>query len=192
MHFTSWVFPRGHRIRVAVSNALWPMIWPTPYPMTTSLDLGGTSGSRIVLPVIPPEARSQPSFAEPQQAPPPEGITSTGDSWPGAWAICRDEVRRASHGDWSGHTETTYPWGSVTSVEQMAYDVEDAHPEGASVAGEGTTTITLPGRVLAWKAQLEIKSDERRFSYRLRRELSKDGVVIRERVWQESIPRDLQ
>lgn len=192
MHFTSWVFPRGHRIRVAVSNALWPMIWPTPYPMTTSLDLGGTSGSRIVLPVIPPEARPQPSFTEPQTAQQPEGITSTGDSWPGAWAICRDEVRRASHGDWSGHSETTYPWGSVVSKEQMAYDVEDAHPESASVAGEGTTTITLPGRVLAWKAQLEIQSDERRFSYRLRRELSKDGVVIRERVWQESIPRDLQ
>jgi putative CocE/NonD family hydrolase len=53
LHFTSWVFPRGHRIRVAVSNALWPMIWPTPYAMTTSLELGGTNGSRLLLPVIP-------------------------------------------------------------------------------------------------------------------------------------------
>jgi uncharacterized protein len=24
-------------VRVAISNALWPMIWPTPYPMTTQL-----------------------------------------------------------------------------------------------------------------------------------------------------------
>ena len=30
LHFTSWVFPKGHRIRLAVSNAQWPMIWPTP------------------------------------------------------------------------------------------------------------------------------------------------------------------
>ena len=30
MHFTSWVFPKGHRLRLAVSNAQWPMIWPTP------------------------------------------------------------------------------------------------------------------------------------------------------------------
>ena len=41
MHFTSWVFPKGHRIRVAVNNAQWPMIWPTPYPMTTTLAIGG-------------------------------------------------------------------------------------------------------------------------------------------------------
>ena len=41
MHLTSWVFPKGHRIRLAISNALWPMILPTPYSMTTSLQLGG-------------------------------------------------------------------------------------------------------------------------------------------------------
>ena len=193
LHFTSWVFPRGHRIRVAVSNAMWPMIWPTPYPMTTTLDLGGTNGSRIVLPVVPAESsRPRPAFAEPQRAPEPEGIRYAGDTWPGAWEICRDEVRQASHGDWSGRSETTYPWGSVTQAEQMAYDVQDAHPEAAAVRGEGTTTITLPGRVLAWRAQLEIQSDEKSFHYRLRRELSKDGVVIREKVWQETIPRDLQ
>ena len=46
MHFTSWVFPKGHRIRLAVNNAQWPMIWPTPYPMTTTLVLGGADGTR--------------------------------------------------------------------------------------------------------------------------------------------------
>ena len=40
-HFTSWVFPAGHRIRVAVSNAQWPMLWPTPYPFTSTLAVGG-------------------------------------------------------------------------------------------------------------------------------------------------------
>ena len=29
MHLTSWVFPAGHRMRLAISNALWPMILPT-------------------------------------------------------------------------------------------------------------------------------------------------------------------
>ena len=32
MHLTTWTFPKGHRIRLAVSNALWPMAWPTPVP----------------------------------------------------------------------------------------------------------------------------------------------------------------
>ena len=53
MHVTSWVFPSGHRIRIAISNALWPMLWPTPFPMTTVLALGGENASRLVLPVVP-------------------------------------------------------------------------------------------------------------------------------------------
>ena len=50
LHLASWVFPKGHRIRLAVSNALWPMLWPTPYPMTTTLVTGGDDASRILLP----------------------------------------------------------------------------------------------------------------------------------------------
>ena len=53
MHLTTWVFPKGHRIRLSVSNALWPMVLSTPYKMTTSLKLGGEDGSRLTLPVVP-------------------------------------------------------------------------------------------------------------------------------------------
>ena len=56
LHVTSWVFPRGHRIRLAVSNAMWPMIWPTPSPATAELRLG-PAGTRLVLPVIPAAGR---------------------------------------------------------------------------------------------------------------------------------------
>src|SRR3984957_17941980 len=52
LHVTSWVFPRGHRIRLAVSNAMWPMIWPTPSPATAELLLG-PAGTRLVLPRSP-------------------------------------------------------------------------------------------------------------------------------------------
>ncbi|HEY6546294.1 MAG TPA: CocE/NonD family hydrolase, partial [Vicinamibacteria bacterium] len=55
MHFTSWVFPKGHRLRFAVNNAQWPMLWPTPYPVTTTLRLG--PGTRLTLPVVPPQGR---------------------------------------------------------------------------------------------------------------------------------------
>src|SRR5262249_34027766 len=40
LHVTSWVFPRGHRIRLALSNAMWPMIWPTPHPASATVRLG--------------------------------------------------------------------------------------------------------------------------------------------------------
>src|SRR5215475_4600278 len=52
MHLTTWVFPKGHRIRLSVSNALWPMVLSTPFNMTTSLEVGGNEGSRLTLPVV--------------------------------------------------------------------------------------------------------------------------------------------
>jgi predicted acyl esterase len=35
------VFPPGHRVRLALSTAYWPMIWPSPEKATLSI-LGGT------------------------------------------------------------------------------------------------------------------------------------------------------
>ena len=66
MHFTSWVFPKGHRIRFAVANAQWPMLWPTPYPMTTRCS---SAPSHVVLPIVPPGKRPAPSFLPPVTSP---------------------------------------------------------------------------------------------------------------------------
>src|SRR5262249_54346434 len=67
LHVPSWVFPRGHRIRLALSNAMWPMIWPTPRPATATVRLG-PEGTRLVLPVVPAASRPAPVFAEPGPA----------------------------------------------------------------------------------------------------------------------------
>ena len=31
MSAIAWVFPPGHRIRLSVSDAYWPWVWPRPY-----------------------------------------------------------------------------------------------------------------------------------------------------------------
>ena len=83
MHFTSWVFPKGHSIRLAVNNAQWPMAWPTPYPMTTSLHLGGENPTRVVLPVVPHADRPRPSFLAPAEDPKRcRGTAASSRSWP--------------------------------------------------------------------------------------------------------------
>jgi putative CocE/NonD family hydrolase len=186
LHFTSWVFAKGHRVRLAVSNALWPMIWPTPYPMTTSLHVGADA-SRLLLPVMPYEARPRPDFTEV-----PMGERPPGGTWPGRYEIVRDDVRQATRVEWSGRSESTPEWGRLVDSEKLTYHVEDARPEAASIRGETATEVTLPGRALVWKAWLELAGDRERFHYRLRRELSENGKVIRERTWEEEIPRDHQ
>src|SRR5688500_20347685 len=43
----------GNRVRLAVSTTFWPMIWPSPEPVTLTLHAGR---SRLELPVRPPRA----------------------------------------------------------------------------------------------------------------------------------------
>ena len=62
-------FPAGHRIRLALSNAYWPTLWPSPEPVMLTL---WTGASTLVLPVRPARAEDAAlrPFAEPEAAPP--------------------------------------------------------------------------------------------------------------------------
>lgn len=192
MHLTSWVFPPGHRIRVAISNALWPMVLPTPYPMTTSLLLGATTGSRIVLPVVPDNGEGAPLFSPPEPSEARKDIHSEGSLWPGEWTTERDEVNHKTRVQWQGKSETDYPWGKETDYEHLTYDADDAHPELSSVVGETESRFDLKGRVLSWRGRLAVTTDQQNFYYKYTRQLLKNGQQLKEKTWQETIPRDHQ
>lgn len=51
MSDAAYSFVKGHRIRVAVSTTYWPLIWPSPEPVTLTLHAGKSS---LDLPVRPP------------------------------------------------------------------------------------------------------------------------------------------
>jgi uncharacterized protein len=192
MHLTSWVFPKGHRIRISISNALWPMIVPTPYAMTTSLELGGASGSRVVLPVVPVHGTAAPEFSPPQPSEERADIKSMGFPWPGEWTVERDEARQKTTVQWKGKDGYIYPWGKEDDFENLTYEGDDAHPEICSVRGEAKSIFTLKGRTLTWRGHLLVTTDQKNFYYRYTRELFKDGQMLKSKTWQETILRDRQ
>jgi uncharacterized protein len=187
MRFASWVFPAGHRVRLAVSNHLWPMMWPTPYPLTMSLHV---RDSRLMLPIVPPRARATPRFEPPQKVESPAGIGTEGEIHPTAWVI--DRLEGAVMASWRGEEESRFPWGRMRSIEYLRFKVEDERPDRAAALGEGDIHVTLPGRTVQWRTRLSLRSDRDHFHYRFRRTLAEDGRVIRERGWEEAIPRDFQ
>ncbi|MEO8544090.1 MAG: CocE/NonD family hydrolase [Burkholderiaceae bacterium] len=69
------VVPRGHRLRLALSNSYWPIAWPSPVANRLTLD---TALARLQLPLYRPdpvlEARLAP-FGEPEGAPPAALVT---------------------------------------------------------------------------------------------------------------------
>ncbi|HWY97371.1 MAG TPA: CocE/NonD family hydrolase [Steroidobacteraceae bacterium] len=195
LHLASWVFPKGHRIRVAISNALWPMNWPTPYPMTTSLMLGGDAASRVVLPRVPVHGPAAPAFAapEPVEEPPGiEGVGGGGAAWPGEWTVLRDEGKQRSTVIWKGATAVSYPWGRFDHSEKLTYDIDDAHPDVARVQGDSEYIQAVKAHVLTWRGRLDVSSDAQTFFYKYTRTLLRDGVIIRTKTWEEPIPRDHQ
>jgi hypothetical protein len=195
LHLASWVFPKGHRIRLAVSNALWPMDWPTPYPMTTSLMWGGEGASRLVLPRVPVHGPAAPALAAPAPIEEPAGIKGIGGggaAWPGEWTVLRDEAKQRSTVIWKGTTAVSYPWGRFDHSERLTYDIDDAHPDSARVQGDSEYIQALKDHVLTWRGRLDLSSDTQMFFYKYTRTLLKDGVIIRTKTWEEPIPRDHQ
>jgi len=61
-------FPAGHRLRIAVSSAYWPLIWPAPEPVTLTVHAGA---STLDLPVRVPKPGDDalPAFEEPETGP---------------------------------------------------------------------------------------------------------------------------
>ena len=66
LHFTTWTFRPGHRIRIAVTNAQFPMLWPSPRAMTTALAVGGAA-TAIDLPMVRPGERRVAELPAPEQ-----------------------------------------------------------------------------------------------------------------------------
>jgi len=198
LHFTSWVFQPGHRIRVAVTNSQWPMFWPTPYAMTTSLRLGGENASHVVLPMIPYEERPAPDFLPPAEP---------GPMLPGyrSLAIAEGESTTSGYAEVEGlvYDEDTgkatlvavnnegaqYPWGQALSSEKITHSTNKHDPANTSVRTEYSRTILVAGRELLFEAVLDFRSDVENFYYVYTRRVFENGELLREKTWDETIPR---
>ncbi len=199
MHFTSWVFPKGHRVRVAVSNAQWPMLWPTPYPMTTTLRLGGENGSFVELPKLPiaPQGdRKSPEFLPPQAGPKYPGYESIDTGMPSGYGEISSVNRNPRTGEVTvtatNSGATKYPWGTETYQETIVHKTSDAHPENTSMTGTHRMEVQLEERTLLWEGELSFSSDRENFYYEYSRKISENGELVREKSWAETILRDYQ
>ena len=196
MHFTSWVFPKGHRIRVALSNDQWPMFWPTPYLTTTTLAIGGTAGARVVLPVIPPGKRPEPKF-KPQAKDPSLPGYATVDSgnftgYAEIKSIQRDEVTGEAFTVATNATSHRYPWGLGHFNERVEYRTCDLSPAKSSFTAEYALVEELKDRTIRLDQDTGFKSDLKNFYMTVIRRLKVNGKTLHEKQWDETFPRDFQ
>ena len=188
-------FPAGHRLRLALSNAYWPLVWPSPVPATLQVY---TEECRLVLPIRPSDPRDAqlPAFAPPASAGHSEWIP-LGES--------RFE-RRSDRDD---------PTGDLVNVTRSGYDAQGRvvlgrHEFVGMDGGDGMVIRTRvhPGDPLRARAAIEQRTELRRGSWSVavdseveisctheefrvaaRLAASEAGRPVFERRWDERVPR---
>ncbi|MCI0615068.1 hypothetical protein L0244_18920, partial [bacterium] len=74
----------------------------------------------------------------------------------------------------------------------FTHETFDDHPENTSMTGKYKFTVELKARILIWEADGIFRSDLKNFYYTYTRKLFENGKLIREKTWNDTIPRDFQ
>lgn len=186
---TAWRFMAGHRVRLAIANADWPNVWPTPYPATSRVARGGAAASRLVLPVVPSDGTGTPPAFRPS--------TRTVSSHAAApvrptWRVARDPLTRTSSVriEWTARDRID----NTTLVDReyaLVTDVPDDDPATARARGRHTSRLHRGGRCYAATSEVSIQASEESFDVAIALDVELDGRLYHSRRWHEVIPREL-
>jgi len=80
LHVTTYTFPKGHKLRLVVSNSLWNVYWPSPLPLKTSIFVNHSNSYLSIPAFLKPDQvpNNVPPFTNipPQPSPvPPDGFS---------------------------------------------------------------------------------------------------------------------
>jgi putative CocE/NonD family hydrolase len=185
---TSWVFERGHRIRLALAGADWPNIWPPPSRATARIQ-----GIALELPVVEgtPPVGGRPRFAAPKgDAHTPE----TSDPQPPvAWQVVRDVLGRELRAEIAHGARYGAEFDARVSEDyEGAVGVSADNPGTAWAKARTRYRIVWPEATCTTETQLELRSDDQAYHLAVDLAAQEDGAPVRKRRWERVIPRRLQ
>ncbi len=186
----SWVFPKGHAVRLAISGADFPEVWPSPQPAVLTLHAGSSHPSRLTLPVVPPASQQ----AVPQLLPPAKRrsrfITITESPKD---SVTYDVTRRAMIAR-REQKETIQHYDGVTVVTSEGYTemrVSATTPADATATGWDRKTFRRPGLEVESTAAAELKGTTTEFYLDLTLDVTLNGSPHWHNRWTRAIPRRL-
>jgi predicted acyl esterase len=181
--------PKGHRIRLALANQHWPILWPQPKLSTLSVASGD---STVMLPVRPPSLRDRDVRFEPAETAPPvpttmldEGFdrrTVTDDVGSGLQTIALTSDHGGKRYDDRGIT--------VSSANSDTMSIRGEDPLSATLVTEYRWAIASGGADTEASARTELMADETHFSLSWRLEARERGKLIHSASATRRIRRD--
>lgn len=184
-------FPAGHRIRLALSTAYWPTVWPSPEPVTLTVYAGA---STLTLPVRPPDPMDDalPSLP-PLETPPPLATT--------VYEPPRSE-RAVRHDVTSG--DVTLEWLqdsgryrfddidlTVHTVTTDRYTIRPDDPLSARVEIAWTVRLARGDWRVETRTRTVLTATKDAFELDATLEAFDGDEPVHDQRWERSIPRDL-
>lgn len=194
LHFTTWTFRPGHRIRLAVSNAQFPMAWPAAELITGQVHVACRQTS-LVLPVVPESLGRRPRL--PKVGKKPVCPDAEKVAFPGGKP---KSAKRCTYNPDDG--STTYVsearWANrikrrlVTTEGVCSWTTFESKPWLSRYRGKMSTCVISAKRTLKLETTILIKSDKNSFLVTITRVLFENGCRLRRKVWKESFSRQFQ
>jgi putative CocE/NonD family hydrolase len=176
---TSYELARGHRLRVSVSCADFPRIWPTPHNPRLRLFLGGAHASMVRIPVV--HSAQESHELEPADPSVNRWPLLQGDD---NWTIAHEPVRKAVAVTYDARWALSPPGGAgaIENDETITARVAADRPDGARVEASYRMRFQLPS---GGEALVETQTQSTQHGLALSGRVHIDGHLIFERHWQK-------
>lgn len=187
LHSIGYSIPAGHRLRIAIAPTMWPMVWPSPRPVTLGVV---TEASAVHLPTHDSSGRTKFPSQPPEQAaighrslPGEEHGTVTRDLATGRVEVVYDH---------SGGHQLPEEYGNLSHFtwERDTFSIHDDDPASARTVSERRIDIVRGDwrtRVDAW-AELSCDAEKFYATTKLTAYAGEDEVFSR--TWEHEFPRD--
>jgi uncharacterized protein len=184
---TAWVFPTGHRIRLAIASADWPNVWPTPQPATNTVHRGNARPSRLIVPTVPPHGSATP----PQYRPSSRAMVRHSDRTERpSWQVVHDVlVGRSQVRIREASDERINDTTAVRREYSLVADCDPYEPSSASAHGRHLSRIARPNSVIEGSSDVLIQATATHFNITIDLVLRVNGTIHHSKRWVEAVPR---
>jgi len=178
--------PKGHRLRVAISSAYWPMIWPSPETAELTLHSG-----HLDLPVRPTATKAEHVFEPPTAAAPwqPEELRKGQNRREVTRDLALGTVELRIEDDFGKVRDTDH--GLIAGSRALEiWQLKPDDPTSARGVISWTEEMERDDIRLRTETSCEMWSDQTTFYLSARLEAYENDTLIYERDVSDAIPRD--
>lgn len=191
LDFKGYAFKAGHRIRVALSTTYWPMVWPSPEPVSLTVYRGD---SCLVLPIYDDGGKDAHITLRPEAA--------IGQSLNRTDLAAPDRKRSVSHDEVTGETVVSVQddngsyrlddidW-EVTSTAEEIYRIVGNDPLSARASATFTWKFRRGDLEATTETVSSLRCTKDAFICDLNLKAWESGTPVSDRNWTLELPRDL-